>query len=334
MENKAHAFIAGLFTIVLAAAVLVIAMWFSGETYQKVYYTLESKFPVSGLYEQSPVRFRGVDVGKVSQIRIDRENARLILIEIGVKPGTPITRSTFAEIRPQGVTGLAYVMLDDNGESSQLLPPSTQYNSPRISVKPTLLDNLFAAGEGALSDMREIAQRLSSLLNDENRQRITRTLASLEATSERFAALAKAAEPGVKSLAPLATDAGKTLRSAESAMAELSSATRAFSARMEAIDRIAASADKAGASITTLADTATTESLPRINMLVDELARTSRNVDRLLADLREQPQSLIFGRKAGAPGPGEPGFEARSSRSVPERPAVRSSAARVGPDGR
>ena len=117
-------------------------------------------------------------------------------------------------------------------------------------------------------------------------------------------------------------------------MAELSSATRAFSARMEAIDRVAASADKAGASITTLADTATTESLPRINMLVDELARTSRNVDRLLADLREQPQSLIFGRKAGAPGPGEPGFEARSSRSVPERPSERSSAARVSSDGR
>jgi phospholipid/cholesterol/gamma-HCH transport system substrate-binding protein len=334
MENKAHALIAGVFTILLGSAVLVIAMWFSGETYQKVYYTLESKFPVSGLYEQSPVRFRGVDVGKVTQIRIDRENARLILIEIGVKPGTPITRSTFAEIRPQGVTGLAYVMLDDNGESSQLLPPSTQYNSPRIAVKPTLLDNLFASGEGALSDLREVAQRVSTLLNDENRQRITRTLTSLETTSDRLAALAKAAEPGVKSLAPLAADAGKTLRSAQAVMAELSGATRAFAARMEAIDRVAASADKAGASITTLADTATTESLPRINMLVDELTRTSRNVDRLLADLREQPQSLIFGRKAGAPGPGEPGFEARSSRGIPERPAEKSSAARVSADGR
>ena len=54
-----------------------------------------------------------------------------------------------------------------------------------------------------------------------------------------------------------------------------------------------------------------TETLPRINALADELARTSRSLDRLATDLKEQPQSLVFGRKAGTPGPGETGFEAR-----------------------
>jgi phospholipid/cholesterol/gamma-HCH transport system substrate-binding protein len=52
------------------------------------------------------------------------------------------------------------------------------------------------------------------------------------------------------------------------------------------------------------------ESLPRINMLVEELTRTTRGLDRFVGDLQEQPQSLVFGRKASAPGPGEPGFDA------------------------
>jgi phospholipid/cholesterol/gamma-HCH transport system substrate-binding protein len=333
MENKAYALAAGIFTLLLGIGVVAVAMWFTGETYQKVYYVLESKSSVSGLYEQAAVRFRGVDVGKVTQIRIDRQNARVILIEIGVQPGTPVTRSTYGEIRPQGVTGLSYVMLDDTGESSQPLPPSTQYNAPHILVKPTLLDNLLAAGEEALGDVREVAKRISAVLSDENREHVTATLASLQTTSERFAALAKAAEPGVRGVAPLVADARKTLQSADGVMKELATATREFTARMEAIDRVAASADKAGASIGALADAVTADSLPRINMLVDELARTTRSLDRFVSDVKEQPQSLIFGRKSGAPGPGEPGFIAGSAKSPAGEPA-RAAAARASADAR
>ncbi|MDB5925633.1 MAG: ABC-type transport system involved in resistance to organic solvent [Betaproteobacteria bacterium] len=334
MENKAHAFAAGLFTLLLGIAVVVAAMWFTGETYQKVYYVIESKSAVSGLYEQAAVRFRGVDVGKVTQIRIDRQNRRLILIEIGVQAGTPVTRSTYAEIRPQGVTGLSYVMLDDTGESTEPLPPSTQYNSPHIVARPTLLDNLFAASEEALGDVRQVAQRVSALLSDENREHFGRTLVSLEAASERFAALAKAAEPGVKSLGPLVSDARKTLQSADGVMTELSKAARELTARMEAIDRVAASADKAGASIGAMADSVSAESLPRINTLVEELTRTTRSLDRFVADVKERPQSLIFGRKPGSPGPGEQGFESRSAKGAMERPSTVSNGARASADDR
>jgi phospholipid/cholesterol/gamma-HCH transport system substrate-binding protein len=48
--------------------------------------------------------------------------------------------------------------------------------------------------------------------------------------------------------------------------------------------------------------------MPRINALLGELARSSRSLDRLLTELNDQPHSLVFGRPAAAPGPGEPGF--------------------------
>ena len=309
MENKAYALAAGLFTLLLGAAVLLAGMWLSGDTYEKVYYVLESKSPVTGLYEQAAVRFRGVDVGKVTQLRFDRKNSRVILIEIGVQPGTPVTRSTYAEIRPQGVTGLSYVMLDDSGESSEPLPPSTQYNSPRIAVRPTLLENLFAASQDTLADVRQVAQRVSALLSDENRQRFSSTLASMQSASERLAALAKSAEPGVQNFGALMSDARGTLKNAEKVMNDLSGAAREVAKRMDAIDRVAVSADKAGASIGALADSVTSESLPRINALVEELTRTTRGLDRLVRDVKEQPQSVVFGRKPGTPGPGEPGFQ-------------------------
>jgi phospholipid/cholesterol/gamma-HCH transport system substrate-binding protein len=318
MESRAYALAAGIFTLVLGIAVVLAAMWLSGETYEKVYYVLESKSPVTGLSEQAYVRFRGVDVGKVTDLRFDPKNARVILIEIGVQPGTPITRSTYAEIRPQGVTGLSYVMLDDTGSNPEPLPPATERNSARIMVKPTLLENLFAASGEALADVRQVAQRINAFLSDENREQLTRALAGMQTATARVASLAQAAEPGAKSIAPFAADARKTLQHANSVLDELSKATRELAGRMEAIDRVAGSAEKAGtaaeqagASVAKLADAVAVESLPRINLLVEELTRTTRGVDRLVGDVKQQPQSLVFGRKAGPPGPGEQGFEAR-----------------------
>lgn len=318
MESRAHALAAGIFTLVLGLAVLLAAMWMSGETYEKVYYVLESKSPVTGLSEQAYVRFRGVDVGKVTDLRFDPQNARVILIEIGVQPGTPITRGTYAEIRPQGVTGLSYVMLDDTGANPERLPPATEKNSARIMVKPTLLENLFAASGEALADVRQVAQRVNAFLSDENKEQLTRTLAGMQTAAARVASLAQAAEPGAKSIAPFAADARKTLTHANNVLDELSKATRELAGRMEAIDRVAGSAEKAGtaaeqagASVSRLADAVALESLPRINLLVEELTRTTRGVERLVGDVKEQPQSLVFGRKAGPPGPGEQGFDAR-----------------------
>ena len=312
MENKAYAFAAGLFTLVLGIAVVVTALWFSGDTYEKVYYVLESKSPVTGLFEQAGVRFRGVDVGKVSSIRFDPANPRVILIEVGVQAGTPVTRGTYAEIRPQGVTGLSYIMLDDAGANPEPLPSATQSNTARIVVRPTMLENLFAASEQAMADVRDVAKRISALLSDENRQRFTQTLAGLQKATERIAAVAEAAEPGAKSVAPLVADARRTLKTVDGVLLELSGTTREFSKRMEAIERVAGSAEKTSASVGALAESVTAESLPRINMLVEELTRTTRGLDRLVGDVKEQPQSLVFGRKPGPPGPGEQGFDGRA----------------------
>ena len=287
-----------------------------------------------GLFEQAGVRFRGVDVGKVTQIRFDPKNPRTILIHIGIQAGTPVTRSTYAEIRPQGVTGISYIMLDDTGKDPAPLPPAGARDTARIGVKPTLLENLFAASQDALADVREVAQRVSAVLSDENRERLGQTLQSLQKTSDRIgsasdriASAAAAAEPGLKSIPPLVSDARKTLHNADAVLAEIATTTRALAARMDAIDRVAGSAEKATASIGTLADTVAAESLPRINLLVEELTRTTRGLDRFVADLKDEPQSLVFGRKAGPPGPGERGFEARARQPAPEAPRAKQVAA-------
>lgn len=311
MENKAYALAAGLFTIMLGAAVVVAAMWFSGETYEKSYYVLESKFPVTGLNAQAVVRYRGVGVGKVTYIRFDPNDKRVIFIDIAIQSDIVLTRGTYAELKYQGVTGLSYVMLDDPGVNREPLPPAGQEGSARIPIRESLFANLADAGVQVLADAREVMKRTNALLNDENRALISATLRSVETSTREIASLAKSMEPAARNSEALVADARKTFQQADKLLAEISNTSRELAKRFEAIERVAGSAEKAGGAVETLADAVASETLPRINTLADELARASRSLDRLASSLKEQPQSVVFGRKPGTPGPGEPGFETR-----------------------
>src|SRR6185295_7414285 len=119
MENRAYAFAVGLFTLLLGAGVVFAAMWLSGKTEVRASYMLETHFPVTGLNVQAPVRFRGVEVGKVEKIEFEPKDARVILVRVAVSAETPITKGTYAQLGSQGVTGLAYVILDDEGKDPE-----------------------------------------------------------------------------------------------------------------------------------------------------------------------------------------------------------------------
>jgi len=307
MENKAHALAAGLFTVLLGAGVIAAVMWLSGETYERVSYVLESKHAVSGLNIQAPVRLRGVDVGKVESIAFDPEDSRLILVRIGIRAGTSITRGTTAQLGSQGVTGLAYVMLDDDGKKPELMAPSTDKQA-RIPVRPSFLDDLTGSGKDLLTEVNEVVRRLNLLLGDKNQAQLIRTLASLETVSTRAAALAHALEPVAGDMPALTADARKALARADTMFAELTDLSRELKQQAGALERIAKSAEQVGGSTQAVSGAVMAESLPRINTVLDEITRNSRNLDRLLTDLNDQPATLLYGRERPPPGPGEPGF--------------------------
>ena len=94
-------------------------------------------------------------------------------------------------------------------------------------------------------------------------------------------------------------------------MVNLNKLSLELTQRVDTLDRVAKSAEQVGGAAQSLSGTTVNETLPRIHELVAEIARTSRSLDRLLADLNEQPSSLVFGRQPPVPGPGEPGFNPR-----------------------
>ena len=179
MENKSHAFIAGLFALLLGAAALVALGWLRGTQDNLRNYVVVTKYNIGGLNPEAQVRYRGIRVGKVKAIKLDSDNPSDILITIAIADNIPLTKGTVAKLAYQGVTGIAHVLLVDSGKNPEPLLDDDG-NPPRIVMIPSLLDEASESGTAALRQAQEVMAAISALLNEENRRRLTATIANLE----------------------------------------------------------------------------------------------------------------------------------------------------------
>lgn len=313
MENKSHALAAGLFVALATALVLALASWLTRDTGLRDTYEIVTREIVSGLQEQAPVRFRGVDVGKVAKIGFDPAAPGTVLVQLQVDRLAPITRNTFATLSYQGVTGLAFVQLADDGKPGERLQPNEDA-PPRIPLQPGLLAKLEARGEVLLTQMEQATVRINQLLGDDNQRKFSAALGSIGQAADSAGQLARRLDGTVeRRLDPALAEAATTLRSVQKSADEVGRTAADFSAtarRLNAadgpIDRLAEGTE----ALSHAADALGNATLPRINRVTEDASRAARALGRAAGGINDNPQSLIFGSGASRPGPGEPGFQA------------------------
>jgi phospholipid/cholesterol/gamma-HCH transport system substrate-binding protein len=199
------------------------------------HYTVRFTDSVSGLENGAQVKYNGVRVGTVQDIRINPDDVSEVIIGLSLERGTPIKSDTRAVLQTAGITGLKFIELQRGSPTSKLLEPGAE-----IPAGASFLDRITGQAEVIAEKAELLVNNLNGVLGPENRQRISNVLANVEDLS---AAAVQAVDEN-----------RENLRAFSQGLAELAAGLDARVANLEGaavatLDSVRLAADSLGATV-------------------------------------------------------------------------------------
>jgi phospholipid/cholesterol/gamma-HCH transport system substrate-binding protein len=300
----------GFFTVALLVAAILVGLWLNRDRTEVRPYEIVTTQTIPGLNPQATVRYRGLEVGRVDDIIFDPRVTGQILIKLSIEEGAPVTTTTFASLGYQGVTGIAFIQLDDDRTGSPLLN-SDKNHVARIPLRPGLLDQLEKRGLSILEKTEQITNSLNNILSQENAAKLTGAVDNISKAAEAYAAIPQQLQPTLARLPALANKLDQTMGSVNELATSATGTVRNYDRLATSLQAPGGPVERASAALDSLGGvTANLElqTLPHVVEMADEAKTSLRAVRRTVTGLGDRPQSLLFGAPAPVPGPGEPGF--------------------------
>lgn len=286
MESKTNYTLVGIIVLALAAGLLITGLWLSVGFDQKKYnkYIVYMSEPVSGLNEESLIKYNGVKVGFVSAISLNKRDPQQVKIILRIEDGTPITQSTQATLITQGITGSTYLGLVATSSTNIPLKKQPDEEYPVIPYKPSFFNQL----EKNINDLSVSVKRV---FTEENAQNIEKILANLRSTTDVITQNNEDLNKSLHSLPLLINDLAIGIQRFNSMALDVANAGKQVSSTMRAgrnsIDKISQQA------------------IPPAVVLLRRLDLITANLEKVTNQMRQNPSVIIRGSAPAKRGPGE-----------------------------
>lgn len=304
MEEKVNFVLVGTFVMVLTGALLIGVLWLSsGKSYRvssDIYQTYMED-SVAGLSVNAPVRYRGVEVGRVQRIALAPGNVEQVQLTLAIDRGVPIKVDTVAVLQAQGLTGIAYVELTGGRRDSPLLRPPQGGGYPVIKSVPSLFARLDSAVTTLLDNLNRASTSLNAVLDENNRRALKSTLADLALLSHTLAGRSGTIDAAL-------ADAAHTLKNTAHLSDELPQLAERLQLSADRFDDMSNKVARAGVSVGATFDSMqqfSASTLPEIHQLVVELRDLTASLRRVSEQLEQNPAVLLRGNATAKHGPGE-----------------------------
>lgn len=174
----------GLFvTLALGALVLSLILIVAPKLMQDrdIYYIAYEDVSVTGLQEGSAVKYQGLQVGYVSDIRIDPNNIRRVILKVSLEQGVPIKVDTRAEINFLGITGLKVIELRSGSNLAESLPPGSFIPAGR-----SLTEEITGRADVLTEKAELVLNNLIKVSSGENAERVLSMIDTVAHAVELF----------------------------------------------------------------------------------------------------------------------------------------------------
>jgi phospholipid/cholesterol/gamma-HCH transport system substrate-binding protein len=303
MERDAKYAAVAAFAMLAIAAAVAFVWWYSGRGERRDFVRYEIYFDgsVSGLARGSPVRYLGVDVGRVRGLAIARDNPSRVRVTAEIDSEAPISGATRARLGLLGLTGLLFIDLqqDPDGDPARVLGEGQRY--PVIPSRKGDIEAFVERLPDLLGNTARMVERVEGLLTDENLKAVSTTLANVEAASRDLPAVTRSAAELAAELRRTSADVSALTQRvqgiADTAGPQIEASLAGVRATAEKMSRTADSLERivAGneASLAQFAGSGVAD----LQALVIDLRGTSDEVRALARGLRDRPSSLLIEQK-------------------------------------
>ncbi len=272
METNVNYTVVGAFVIIMISAIVLGIIWLSaGFSLQpNIDYMVYMTESVSGLSDDSPVEYNGVNVGNVKSVRLNQKNPQLVEVLLSVHSDTPVTRGTVATLNTRGLTGYTYVALKDKSTDLRKLLPEPGSPYAVIPPAPSLFVRLDTALTQLTTNLKKITETIQSIFDRQNQESFKDILLNIK---------------------KLTGDLSKNNKYFGDILKNTATASKEFSPLLQ--------------SSTNAMQTFQGQTLPAAYQVLSNMDEVTRNLLTVSAELKQNPAILIRGTAPQPLGPGE-----------------------------
>jgi phospholipid/cholesterol/gamma-HCH transport system substrate-binding protein len=299
VDRDTNYVVVGAFVLLVIGIAVSFVYWYTDQRDKHTYRRYEIYYDgtVAGLTAGSPVRYLGVDVGKVARITLEPPDRKRVEVIAEIEDSAPIDSGTTALLSLQGITGLLFIDLqEDSKTKAGPLPQGQHY--PVIRSAPSDLDELLRSLPALAHRAIDLVDHVDQVFSDENVKNLKGTLANLRAASDRAPAL-------VHDIEGLVANMGRTSDELDAAAVDFRRVTNQSGPDLKATlanlrhisESLESTADHLNDFIVKnepALSRFTGQGLPELERLLHESRATVRDIRDLSRSLRQNPAELLY----------------------------------------
>ncbi|MGO1246382.1 MAG: MlaD family protein [Oceanisphaera sp.] len=303
METRAHHVLIGLFTLAVAAGILLFSLWLvkASDQQDSQLYDIVFREAVTGLSVGSKVEYSGIRVGVVTQLSLDKQDPRQVWARVRLTKQAPIKVDTQARLSLALITGIASIQLSDGSPTSALLR-SEDGKVPQLVAIPSPIARLKLNSEDLMQSVTLLVDNANRLFSKENSEHFSHVLANLETTTRLVSEQKTELRQGVQDLVAASQQMKLAMNSANGLISNLEQQINHDGERLwNNADNALASLSRSSAQIERLLNDnqqalgAGLQGMGELQPLMRELRSTLVRLGELSRQVEQNPVNFLLG---------------------------------------
>jgi len=298
MDRNTNYVVVGAFVLLVIGMAVSFVYWYTDERDKRTYQHYEIYYDgtVSGLTAGSPVRYLGVDVGKVARIMLDPKNRKRVEVIADIEDSAPIDTRTLALLSLQGVTGLLFIDLEEDPKATSTGPLPLGERYPVIRSAPSDLDVLLRSLPALANHAIDLVDHMDQVFSDENVKNFKAVLANTRVASDKAPVLVHEIEDLVANLRHTSDQVDTAAADFDRVTNDADIKTTLANIRRMS-DSLASTTDRLNQFVTQNEPALarfTGQGLPELERLLHESRAAVRDIRDLSRSLQQNPGELLY----------------------------------------